>query len=195
MQNFKKIKENLKTKIVGIAGAGGLGSNCAASLARTGVGKLIIADFDVVSEANLNRQFYFYDQIGMPKVEALKENIDRINSGTILQIHKTKVDESNIALLFASCDVVVEAFDDAFQKKLLIEFMLANMPDKPLVIGSGMAGWGNSGAIKVERYNNLYVCGDTSSEVSEGNPPLAPRVQIVSNMQANAVLEILLNND
>ena len=63
MQNFKKIKENLKTKIVGIAGAGGLGSNCAASLARTGVGKLIIADFDVVSEANLNRQFYFYDQI------------------------------------------------------------------------------------------------------------------------------------
>ncbi|MGB4572405.1 MAG: ThiF family adenylyltransferase, partial [Rectinemataceae bacterium] len=52
---------------VGIAGAGGLGSNCAAALVRSGIGALVVVDFDVVSEANLDRQFYFHDQVGRPK--------------------------------------------------------------------------------------------------------------------------------
>ena len=44
---------------IGIAGAGGLGSNCAMHLVRAGVRRLVVADFDVVGESNLNRQFFF----------------------------------------------------------------------------------------------------------------------------------------
>lgn len=193
MPNFNQTGTILSKKVVGIAGAGGLGSNCAAALVRSGIGKLIIADFDTVSPANLNRQFYFHDQIGMNKVDALRENLLRINPLALLQIHNTKVSPKNISLLFSVCDVVVEAFDDAFQKQMLIEYMLAVHPDIPLVAASGMAGFGNREQLVVIKSNNFYVCGDGSSEVSEDNPPMAPRVGIVSNMEADIVIEILLS--
>ena len=57
---------------VGIAGAGGLGSNCAVALARSGVGTLVIADFDIIEAANLNRQYYFTDQIGSDENNCIK---------------------------------------------------------------------------------------------------------------------------
>ncbi len=193
MLNFNRIKTILSKKVVGIAGAGGLGSNCAASLVRSGIGKLIIADFDTVSEANLNRQFYFHEQIGMNKADALRENLLRINPMALLQIHNTKVTPENISLLFSVCDIVVEAFDDAAQKQMLIEHMLVNHPHIPLVAASGMAGFGKREQLVVLKSDNFYICGDSSSEVSEDNPPLAPRVGIVSNMEADVVIEILLN--
>lgn len=193
MLNFNRIKTILSKKVVGIAGAGGLGSNCAASLVRSGIGKLIIADFDTVSEANLNRQFYFHEQIGMNKADALRENLLRINPMALLQIHNTKVTPENISLLFSVCDIVVEAFDDAAQKQMLIEYMLVNHPHIPLVAASGMAGFGKREQLVVLKSDNFYICGDSSTEVSEDNPPLAPRVGIVSNMEADVVVEILLN--
>ena len=193
MLNFNRIKTISSKKVVGIAGAGGLGSNCAASLVRSGIGKLIIADFDTVSEANLNRQFYFHEQIGMNKADALRENLLRINPMALLQIHNTKVTPENISLLFSVCDIVVEAFDDAAQKQMLIEYMLVNHPHIPLVAASGMAGFGKREQLVVLKSDNFYICGDSSSEVSEDNPPLAPRVGIVSNMEADVVIEILLN--
>lgn len=195
MPVFNQIKTILSKKVVGIAGAGGLGSNCAASLVRSGIGKLIIADFDTVSEANLNRQFYFHDQIGMNKVDALRENLLRINPLALLQIHNTKVTPENISLLFSVCDIVVEAFDDAAQKQMLIEYMLFNHPHIPLVAASGMAGYGMREQLIVIKSGNLYICGDGSSEVSEENPPMAPRVGIVSNMEADVVIELLLNKE
>ena len=79
MLNFNQIKSILKDYTVGIAGAGGLGSNVAMALTRTGVGNLIIADFDRVSESNLNRQFYFKHQVGFKKVDVLKTNLLSIN--------------------------------------------------------------------------------------------------------------------
>ena len=194
MPSFNQIKSYLSDKTVGIAGAGGLGSNCAVSLIRSGVGKLIAADFDIVTEQNLNRQYYFYNQIGMKKADALRENLLRINPLAILQIHDTRITRENIPLLFSMCDVVVEAFDDAAQKCMLIEYMVSHLPDIPLVAASGMAGWGNLDAIKVLRSGNLIVCGDGASEVSDNNPPLAPRVGVVSNMEADVVLEILLKD-
>lgn len=193
MPTFNQIKSILSKSRVGIAGAGGLGSNCAAHLVRCGIGKLIIADYDVVSVPNLNRQFYFYHQAGMTKVEALRDNLTMINPDALVQMHNAKVTKENIALLFAVCDVVVEAFDDASEKEMFIEGMLELFPGKPVVAASGMAGWGRNRELDVVRSGNLYVCGDKQSEVSEENPPLSPRVNIVAAMQANLVLEILLN--
>lgn len=192
MPNFNQIRAILSQKTIGIAGAGGLGSNCAASLLRSGVGKLIIADFDIVSEANLNRQFYFHDQIGEIKVNALRENLLRINPFASLQMHAAKITPDNIDFLFSTCDVVVEAFDSASEKEMLINYILTNYPEKPLVAASGLAGWGRVESLRVIQSGNLYVCGDGESEAADANPPLAPRVNIVSNLQADTVLEILL---
>ncbi len=190
---FNEIKNRLSGKTVGIAGAGGLGSNCAVALARVGVCKLIIADFDVVSESNLNRQYYFYNQIGRKKVDALKENIMAINPVVEVESHDIKLDEKSVLTLFAGCDVIVEAFDMAGMKQMIIETVLDELPGKPLVAGLGMAGWGDSNSIKLRKEGNLYICGDEKSEIADDNPPLAPRVGMVANMQANVVLEILLN--
>lgn len=191
---FEEIKLKLKDFTVGIAGAGGLGSNCAVALARVGIGKLIISDFDVVNETNLNRQYFFRDQLGEKKVIALKENIKRINPEVEIIINETKLNENNIVEIYKDCDIMVEAFDLAEMKKMLIETCLSEFPSKPVIIGSGMAGWGNNNDIRYRKNENLYICGDEKSEIADDNPPLAPRVGIVANMQANTVLEIILNS-
>lgn len=193
---FSEIKEHLGRFRVGIAGAGGLGSNCAVALARSGVGTLVISDFDVVEEANLNRQYYFADQLGMEKTTALKENIARINPATRLIINQVKLDPVNIPLIYSDCDVVVEAFDNAEMKEMLIETLLLSLPAIPIVVGSGMAGWGNNESIRCRKIDDLlFVCGDESTEVSDDSPPMAPRVGIVANMQANIVIEILMKKN
>jgi sulfur carrier protein ThiS adenylyltransferase len=189
---FEDIKQILQLKTVGIAGAGGLGSNCAVALARVGTGTLIIADFDVVSRDNLNRQYYFEDQIGKSKTDALKENIGRINPSVMVISHNICLTKENIPFLFRDCDVIVEAFDQADQKEMLIETVLTAFPEKPIVIGLGMAGWGNNDTIHCRQVDNMFICGDEISEIAPQLPPIAPGVGMVANMQANVVLEILL---
>lgn len=190
--NFSEIKQILASKTIGIAGAGGLGSNCAVALARVGIGKLIIADFDSIDESNLNRQYFFQDQIGQKKVFALRDNIKRINPVIIVESHDVKLDSEKILELFSNCDVIVEAFDLSDAKQMIIETVLEKFPDKPLVTGNGLAGWGYNNLIRTQKIADLYICGDQYLEISDHLPPLAPRVGIVANMQANQVLEILL---
>jgi sulfur carrier protein ThiS adenylyltransferase len=190
------IKEHLKKFRVGIAGTGGLGSNCAAALVRSGIGTLVIADFDVVEESNLSRQFYFADQAGMPKTAALKENLSRITREVNIVTFEGKLDRTNIPVIFAGCDIIVEAFDKAEMKEMLIETVNSSLPGVPLIIGSGVAGWGGNNSIKCRKIDEtLYVCGDESSETADDLPPLAPRVGIIANMQANTVVDLLLKKD
>jgi sulfur carrier protein ThiS adenylyltransferase len=191
---FEEIREKLKVKTVGIAGAGGLGSNCAVSLARVGIGNLVIADFDEVSESNLNRQYYFRDQVGIKKVVALQSNLLRINPELKITVSDEILTPGNIPLLFQNCDVIVEAFDMADQKQMLIETLLTHFPEKPLVVGLGIAGWGMNDTIHLRQIDNLYICGDEISEIGPELPPIAPRVGIVANMQADVVVEILLGS-
>jgi len=190
---FSEIETHLGKFRVGIAGAGGLGSNCAVSLARCGVGTLVIADFDVVETCNLNRQYYFADQAGMLKTDALRENIARINPAIKVIPHNLKLDESNIPTVFKGCNVIVEAFDSNDMKEMLIETVQLRMPGTPVIIGSGLAGWGHNETIRTRKIDDtLYVCGDESTTAGDEMPPLAPRVSIVANMQANTVIEILM---
>lgn len=190
---FPEIKEHLSKFRVGIAGAGGLGSNCAVSLARCGVGTLVISDFDTIEPANLNRQYYFTSQVGMMKSTALKENIARINPDITVIAHTEKLSRNNIPEIFSGCDVIVEAFDSDEMKQMLIETVLIEMEGIPLVVGSGLAGWGNSEAIRFRKADEtIYICGDESTSVDDEMPPMAPRVGMVANMQANTVVEILM---
>ncbi|MDR3565166.1 MAG: sulfur carrier protein ThiS adenylyltransferase ThiF [Negativicutes bacterium] len=176
---------------IGIAGAGGLGSNCAAALVRSGVRRLKIADFDVVDYSNLNRQFYFLRQAGEPKINMLQENLVAINPAVELELLPEKVTAANVAGLFGDCDVVVEAFDRAEYKKLIVESYLAS--GKLLVAASGLAGWGDSDRIKVHKVKeNFYLVGDLVSGIGPDCPPLAPCVAIAAAKQADIVLQYVL---
>lgn len=189
---FAEIQQRLSQYTIGIAGAGGLGSNCAVALARIGIGKLVIVDFDVVQESNLNRQYYFRQQIGEKKVLALQHNLSLINPAVKVQVHDLKITATEVHGLFKDCHIVVEAFDRAEEKLMLIEAMQQYFPDKPLVCGVGMAGYGANDIIKTRNMGNIYICGDEQTEIAPDMPPLAPRVGIVANMQANVVAELLL---
>jgi sulfur carrier protein ThiS adenylyltransferase len=193
MSTFPEIRKILKRKTVGIAGVGGLGSYCAVALARVGVGKIVIADFDTITLNNLNRQYFFREQVGQKKVYALKDNIFFIDSKIIVEAHAVRVNPETAALIFHHCDVLIEAFDEAEMKNMFVEAALNTMPDKPLILGLGIAGWGHNETIKSRQVDNIYICGDEASESSDDFPALAPRVGIVAHMQANKALEILLN--
>jgi sulfur carrier protein ThiS adenylyltransferase len=164
------------------------------ALARAGVGRLVIADFDSVTPENLDRQYYFQDQVGQKKVLALKENIHRVNPDIDVQAHDLRLGPDEVQRIFKECQVIVEAFDRADMKLMIIETLSERFPDKFVVAGSGLAGYGDNNALRTRRLGNLFICGDETSEVSEALPPLAPRVAIVAAMQANQVLEIVMDD-
>ena len=182
----------LRSSVVAIAGAGGLGSNAAVCLARAGVGRLIIADCDRVEPSNLNRQYFFTDQIGERKVRALRDNLMRINPFSTYDIHDVKVTPSRVARLFGEADILIEAFDRAEAKQMLIETWLTLFPDKPVIAASGLAGYGKNSKIRTRRLGSLYICGDEESDCAPDVSPMAPRVAAVAALQANLAVELLM---
>ncbi len=191
---MKSRLEKLKGTCIGIAGCGGLGSNCAMALARAGLGHLVIADFDVVAAENLDRQYYFLDQVGQKKVLALRENIRKVNPGMIVEAHDLRLGADEVVRIFKNCQVIIEAFDRADMKLMIIETVTERFPDKFIIAGSGLAGYGANNALRTRRLGNLFICGDEISEVTPALPPLAPRVGIVAAMQANQALEIVMDD-
>jgi sulfur carrier protein ThiS adenylyltransferase len=188
----RRVLDVLRRSSVGIAGAGGLGSNVAVALARAGVGRLVIADCDRVEPSNLNRQQYFVGQVGERKVAALRENLLAINPFSVYEIHDVRITPRNAARVFARVDVLVEALDKAEAKQMLIEASLTAFPGRPVVAASGLAGYGCNRRIRSRRLGNLYVCGDESSQCPKGISPMAPRVALVAAMQANQAVELLV---
>ena len=187
------IQQKLDRASVGIAGLGGLGSNIAVHLARLGVGRLVLVDFDTVEVSNLNRQHYTMKEIGVPKTLALLEQLEAINPYLQYEPHTERIIPTNAARLFADCDVVCEAFDRADQKAMLTETLLERLPDTPIVSGSGMAGYGSANLMRTEhRFGHLYVCGDGISDIADGVGLMAPRVALCAAQQATMVLRLLL---
>lgn len=190
------VHAKLKQSCVGIAGVGGLGSAVAVALARIGVGRLIIADFDVVEPSNLNRQQYFVDQIGYLKVEALAENLRRINPYVSVEPHPLLLTPQNIPEIFAPCPVVVEAFDRADMKAMLVDSVLDKLPQATIVAASGLAGYGPNNTISTRKVSRrLYLVGDNVSEAKPGNGLMAPRVGIAAHHQANQAVRIILGEE
>ncbi len=187
-----EIASKLKRLTIGIAGLGGLGSNAAVSLARTGIGKLVLIDFDKVELSNLNRQAYFLEHIGMYKTEATCDIIRRINPFISIELNQTTITAGNCMKLFGNVDLVIEAVDGAETKEMIIEAILTESDTIPVIAGSGMAGYGKNSTIIESGSGRLRIMGDGVSEVAPGIPLMAPRVSIVANMQVNAALEILL---
>ncbi|NOZ22527.1 MAG: sulfur carrier protein ThiS adenylyltransferase ThiF [Planctomycetes bacterium] len=190
------VHKRVKEASVGIAGLGGLGSAIAIALTRTGVGRLVLADFDIVEPSNLNRQQYFVDQLGQPKTEALAENLRRINPYVRVETHRVRLDASNVSEVFADVEVLVEAFDAPDAKTMLLESFATAFPDKPIVMASGLAGHGPGSTIQVRKLGSqIYVIGDMESAAQPGRGLMAPRVGIAAHLQANTVLRLLLGEE
>jgi len=188
----EKIQKNFEFATVAICGLGGLGSNIAFALARAGIGKLILIDFDSVDITNLHRQQYKANQIGMSKTQALKENLLEIAPYVAIETHKVRISENNAAEFLEKADIICEAFDDAECKAMLVNLVLERMPEKYLVAASGMAGFGSANTIQTRRISkHFYICGDGASDVSEAGSLVASRVMLCAAHQAHTVLRIL----
>jgi len=192
---FDKIKKKLRKASVGIAGIGGLGSNAAVALVRAGIGRLVLVDFDKVEESNLDRQYYFLNQIGKSKVDAINENIKKIDPNVKVEIYNFKLEIGSMYQLFKDVDVVIEALDNATTKTEFIEEILSKLPEKPVVAASGVTGYGHSDRITTQRLGNLYMCYDENAPSSEDDILMAPRVCLIANWEANLALEIILGED
>lgn len=188
-----KVHQKVKAAKVAIAGLGGLGSNIAILLARTGVGTLLLVDFDTVEPSNLNRQSYYISHLGLPKTEALKGQIEQINPFIQVETKQVKITDENALSIFGNYPIVCEAFDNPQSKAILVNTILEQSPQTKLVCGSGMAGYGSSNTIQtVQKFKNLYVCGDGETAAQVGNGLMAPRVTICAAHQANMILRLLL---
>ena len=177
---------------VSVCGLGGLGSNIAVALARAGVGRLHLIDFDRVEITNLNRQQYFPDQIGLFKSDALKETLSHIAPYCEIVSENVKITEENIPDLLSDSPIICEAFDKAEAKAMLVDGVLANFPEAYLVAGSGMAGFDTANSIKTRKITDkFYICGDMASDVGSGIGLYPPRVLVCAAHQAHTVLRII----
>ena len=188
----KELHKVFSSATVAICGLGGLGSNIAIYLARAGIGKLILIDFDRVDITNLHRQQYKATQIGMYKTDALADNLREIAPFIELEKHTEHITEDNAITLLKGADIICEALDGAECKAMLANTVLSEMPDKYLVAASGMAGMGVTNSIKTRKITSkFYLCGDETSEVSDSIGLVAPRVALCAAHQAHTVLRIL----
>ncbi len=188
----KALQEKFSVATVAICGLGGLGSNIAIALARAGIGKLIIIDFDRVDITNLHRQQYKVVQIGKYKAEALAEILLEIAPYLEVQAVTARITEENYMDLLQDADVICEAFDVAETKAMLVNGVLETMAHKYLVSASGMAGMGTPNTIRTRKITRrFYLCGDETSDVADTIGLVAPRVMLCAAHQAHTVLRIL----
>ena len=188
----EKTQNIFESATVAICGLGGLGSHIAFALARAGIGKLILIDFDSVDVTNLHRQQYKASQIGMNKTDALRDNLLEIAPYVAIETHSVRISENNAEELLKKADVICEAFDDAESKAMLANLVLEKMPEKYLVAASGMAGFGSANAIQTRRISKrFYLCGDGTSDVQSEGSLVATRVMLCAAHQAHTVLRIL----
>ena len=192
-RNSPELNAALASGCVGVAGLGGLGSNIALSLARVGVKKLVLADFDVVEPSNLNRQQYFVRHIGLKKTQALKELINDVNPFVEVETHDIFLDEKNVASVFGECEILCEAFDNVAGKAMILNEAGASLKDKKIIGASGMAGYFSSNLIKTIKFaKNVYLCGDLTNEAKIGQGLMAPRVAVCANHEANLAIRLLM---
>lgn len=190
----KEIQDKLTKARVAIAGLGGLGSNIAVFLARIGVGHLHLVDFDRVDLTNLNRQHYFIRHVGHYKTYALKEQILQINPYIQVVTDCLKITADKVPALFADEDIICEAFDVPEQKAMLVNAVLETLPEKILLSGNGMAGYGNSNAIRTRQIlPRFYLCGDEVSG-NDTKSLMAPRVAICAAHEANMAAALLIEH-
>ena len=186
-----ELQQKFSTAYVAVCGLGGLGSNVAVSLARAGVGTLLLIDYDRVDISNLHRQQYKVSQLGMYKTEALMQTVSELAPYCNVITHTVRLTESNLSLLSDS-SIICECFDDAECKAMLVNGAVESYPEKYIVAASGMSGLHTGNTIQTKRLGKrLYICGDGMSDVDDDKTLFAPRIMLCAAHQANTVLRII----
>lgn len=181
----------LQETVIGIMGAGGLGSNCAVNLARSGICHFIIADYDRVEMSNLNRQCYFPRHVSQFKVDALQDILTEINPNVTVVTYREALTKDSIPVIYDAADILIEAFDSADAKLMFVEGTLSMV--KPKIMVSGLAGIGKSDELTIKKIGtDIYVIGDETSDIADAYP-YGPRVSIAAAKQADVVLSIVLD--
>lgn len=173
---------------VGIAGAGGIGSNVAMMLARSGLERLVIIDRDVIEPSNLNRQHYWPDQLGLAKVDAIATHLGNLNANIALKSYNHEISETSLCDILPQAQIWVEALDNAEIKKIFVEKAL--LAGCKVAAVSGIAGYGGQ-PMRKRKMGNLVVVGDFETDAGEA-PTLAPRVIQAASLLADTVLEFIL---
>ena len=187
-----ELHKRFSSATVAVCGLGGLGSNIAVALARAGIGKLLLIDFDCVDITNLHRQQYKASQIGQYKTDALAENLFEIAPYADIKTATVKLTEDNFAELLKDADIVCEALDNAEAKAMLVNGVLEQLPGCFLIAASGMAGMDTPNTIKTRNIGKrFYLCGDEVNDVADTIGLVAPRVMLCAAHQAQTVLRIL----
>ena len=182
----------LQAAQVAIFGLGGLGSNVAMWLARLGVGKLLLYDFDRVELSNLNRQYYFVEDVGEYKAVALLKHLRAVNPYGDYQSRVVRLTQDNLAELVDTAPIICEALDKPETKALLVNGVLESFPDKFLVAASGLAGFGTSDSMQVRQITpHFYLCGDGSSSFLD-LPLCGARVGLCAAQEALTIARIIL---
>ncbi|MBQ7652470.1 MAG: sulfur carrier protein ThiS adenylyltransferase ThiF [Victivallales bacterium] len=188
----ESLQARLDAARVAVCGLGGLGSNIAIALARAGVGRLHLMDFDRVEITNLNRQQYKVSQIGLPKTEAMRENLAEIAPYCDVTIDTVRLTAENIPEKLSGFPIICEAFDKAEAKATLLDAVTQCFPDAWLVSGTGMAGIGSANLIRTRRLGRrLVLCGDGVSGVEDSGALIGARVLVCAAHQAMAIIRII----
>ena len=188
----EELQKRLGDARVAVCGLGGLGSNIAIALARAGVGHLHLIDFDCVDLSNLNRQQYFVSQLGMPKTEAMRENLRQIAPYCEVLSDQVRMNSENLTQVLENEQVVCEAFDAPEAKAMLVNGVLEHFPKTWLVAGNGMAGLEDANRIQTRRISShFFLCGDGESDVKACGSLFAARVMACAAHQALTVIRIL----
>ena len=195
MEDFQKALEeyipaevlsHFREQKIAIIGCGGLGSNIAMMLTRTGFTQFLLMDFDKVSIGNLNRQQYILSQCGQYKTDALAENMSKVTDNLSVEIYKEALTIENCQHLLKDYNVIVEAVDIASTKVMLIEEFIGTK--KFIVSGSGMGGLGSFSTLEAKQKQNIFIAGDGKTICDKKTPPFMPRVVTVAAMQADAII-------
>lgn len=196
MRHTPDVCRKLRQARVAVAGLGGLGSQVAVMLARCGVGTLHLIDCDIVEPSNLNRQVYRICHLGKRKVDALREELKTIQPYCRVLTTHIRMDENNAVDVLRDDTLIIEAFDDATAKAMLVNTLLTQTKDKVVIAASGMVGYGDSNDIRTERVTRrLYICGDGTSDLADGLALMAPRVMICAGHQANMAVRSILGKE
>lgn len=190
--DIKEIRNILKNKTVGIAGAGGLGSNCAITLARTGVGRIISVDFDDITFDQIDRQYYFFNQLGKKKVLALKDILREVAPTVSIVPLAVKLQKHHIVPIFKPCDLIIEALDVPETKSMFVQEVRDELPSTPIVASTAISCRQPATHMQIKQSDLLYLCGYFGDESTNEHPPLAPKVAMLANLQADLAINLLL---
>lgn len=134
----KEALERLQNCKVCVAGVGGVGSHCIEALARSGVGRLVIVDSDVVAFSNINRQIIaLHSTVGKNKVDVMKERIFDINPKVQVEALCRFITKEDPLDFIQDCDYVVDAIDNVTAKIHIIEYCKENNINVISSMGTG----------------------------------------------------------